>query len=142
MRRKDFLRTACLLGASLWLRPCAAADDGIVVIANAPLRGVDLDTLRRIYSGRIVELDGQPLRPVNLPSGAALRQRFLARLLQQDDEAYTAYWTVRRYIGQGVPPRELRSSAEVVDYVSRTPGAVGYVEPADLRPGLTVLLRR
>ncbi len=140
MQRSTLLRlaTAMLLALSL----PAQADDGLAVIANASLKNVDADTVRRIYTGRTIELDGQVLRPVNLSPGQALRTRFLRALLQQQDDDYVAYWTVRRYIGKGTPPRDLATSAEVIDYVTRTPGAIGYVDSADLRPGLSVLLRR
>ena len=45
-------------------------------------------------------------------------------------------------MGKGVPPRELANSAEVLNFVSSTPGAVGYVEENDLKSGVSVLLRR
>jgi ABC-type phosphate transport system substrate-binding protein len=118
------------------------ADDGVAVIANAPLRGIDAEALKRIYNGRMVELDGQPLRPTHLGAGAPLRRRFLAAVLQQSDEDHIAYWTVRRYIGKGAPPREIASTAELIAYVQRTPGAIGYIDAAELRPGMPVLLRR
>ena len=140
MNRQAFLRTlgACALALALPAR----ADDNVVVIANAPLRGIDPEVIRRIYTGRTIEIDGQALRPVNLPAGNGLRRRFLDSLLQQGDDDYVAYWTVRRYIGKGTPPRELADAAEVVEFVRRTPGAVGYVDMADLKPGMHVLLKR
>lgn len=132
------LTAAALLGTGL----PAWADDGLVLIGNAPLKGVNAEVVRRIYSGRVVEIDGTALRPVNLAPGSGLRQRFLEAALQQSDADYVAYWTVRRYIGKGAPPVELRSSAEVIDYVGRTPGALGYIDAAEVRPGLHVLWRR
>ncbi|MBN8489603.1 MAG: hypothetical protein J0M20_17970, partial [Burkholderiales bacterium] len=142
MQRRHLLLIglAATLPAGL-LSPARAADDGLAVIAHPGLKGLDAETIKRAYTGRAVELDGQALRPLNLPSTSPLRQRFLKTLLQQDDEAYLAYWTVRRYIGKGVPPAELRSSAEVLDHVARTPGAIGYVDPAELRAGVAVVLR-
>ncbi|HMW22334.1 MAG TPA: hypothetical protein PKC59_02770 [Burkholderiaceae bacterium] len=120
----------------------AQADDGLAVIAHPGVRGLDAEAIRRVYSGRMVELDGQPLRPVQLVAGHPLRRRFATAVLQQSDEDFIAYWTVRRYIGKGAPPRELGSSAEVIAQVIATPGAIGYVDVSDLRPGLHVLLRR
>lgn len=141
MNRRTLL--AALAAAALPAIPRTAhADEGIAVIANAPLRGVDADVVRRIWTGRTIELDGQPVRPVNLPPGHPLRRRFAISLLQQTDEEYVAYWTVRRYIGKGAPPREFATAAEVIEHVRRTPGALGYVDVADLRPGMVVVLRR
>lgn len=139
MKRHAFI--ALLAGALLGLAVPAHADDGLVVVTHTALRGLDAEALKRVYAGRVIELDGQALRPVNLPSGHPARRRFLGAVMQQDDEDYVAYWTVRRYVGKGAPPRELATPAEVVNYVRSTPGAIGYLEPADLKPGLTVVLR-
>lgn len=49
---------------------------------------------------------------------------------------------VRRYIGKGKPPRELASSTDIIAFVQATPGAIGYVEEADLKSGANVLLRK
>ena len=71
-----------------------------------------------------------------------LRQRFLADYLETAEDEYVAYWTVRRYVGKGTPPTDLRSAAEIADHVSRTPGAIGYLDEADVPRGMNVLLRR
>lgn len=141
MKRSTFIvgMLAALLGAA---GAPARTDEGVAVIGHIAARSLDAETLKRIYTGRTIELDGQTLRPVNLEPGHALRRRFLGAVLQQTEDDYVAYWTVRRYIGKGVPPRELSSAAEVVDYVRRTPGAIGYVDASDVPPGMNVLLRR
>lgn len=142
MRRRHLLLSLAAGLPALLAPPVHAADDGLAVIAHPGLKGLDAETIGRVYTGRAVELDGQALRPINLPSSSPPRARFLKALLQQDDEAYIAYWTVRRYIGKGVPPAELRTAAEVLDYVARTPGAIGYVDASELRAGVAVVLRR
>jgi ABC-type phosphate transport system substrate-binding protein len=117
-----------------------AADD-IVVIAHPGITRVDQPMLQRLYTGRAVELGGATAHVVNAPPGSASRGRFLAQVVQLDDGRYTAYWTVRRHVGKGVPPRELGSSAEIIAYVQATPGAIGYIPASDLKPGLNVVLR-
>ncbi|WP_232540119.1 hypothetical protein [Azohydromonas aeria] len=142
MKRRTFIAwmLAPLLGAAG--APTGAADEGVAVIGHVAARSLDAETLKRIYTGRTIELDGQALRPVNLEAGHPLRRRFLAAVLQQSEDEYEAYWTVRRYIGKGAPPRELAGSAAVVDYVRRTPGAIGYIDAGEVPAGVSVLLRR
>lgn len=115
---------------------------GVVVIGNPALPRLDQSTLQKIFLGKVIELGGTGVTAANARSGSAVRERFLAQYLEQDEEKYTAYWTVRRYIGKGAPPRELASSAEMINFVQSTPGAIGYLDEADLKPGLTVLLKR
>ena len=92
------------------------AHAGVVVVAHAGVRKLDATQVQRIFTGRVVQLGGQVLLPVNYPPGNLLRQRFLNDYLQQDEDGYTAYWTVRRYVGKGVPPRELTTTGELILY--------------------------
>lgn len=119
----------------------AGASDDVVVIGNANLRHLDPTTIARIYTGRMIEVDGVSVTAVNAHSGSPIRNRFLQLYLNQDEDKYTAYWTVRRYIGKGASPRELGSSSDVIRFVTSTPGAIGYIDAADIEPGLNVLLR-
>jgi len=140
MKRNLFL--TLLATAAIAIVQPVHADDGIVVIANSAIHGLDAETLKRIWTGRTIDLDGIALRPINLPPGHPSRRRFLAVVMQQDDDDYIAYWTVRRYVGKGAPPREMNTGAEVVEFVRHTPGAIGYIDPSELKPGLNVVLRR
>ncbi len=132
----------------LLLLPCSRAHADIVLIAHANIASIakiDEDTVQKVFTGRIIEIGGINVVPVNASAGSALRNRFLKAFLNQDEEKYTAYWTVRRYIGKGKPPRELAGSAEIIAFVQATPGAMGYVEEADLKSGVhvvNVLLRK
>ena len=119
----------------------ARAAGGVVVIGDARLTRLDAPTLEKVYTGKVIEVDGIPVTAINANSGSAIRNRFLQVYLHQDEDKYTAYWTVRRYIGKGASPRELSSSAEVINFVKSTPGAIGYIDEADVPPGVNVLLR-
>ena len=136
---KAVIRTLLLALASAAGEVSAA--DGVVVIGNANLRRVDANTIAKIYTGKVIEVDGVPVTAINANSGSAVRNRFLQLYLNQDEDKYTAYWTVRRYIGKGASPRELNRSADVINFVNSTPGAIGYIDEADVQPGVNVLLR-
>lgn len=114
----------------------------IVVIGNSNVPKMDAVTVQKVYTGKFISVDGVNVTPVGVKPGAASRNRFLQDFLKQDEEKYTAYWTVRRYIGKGVPPAELASAADVISYVQSTPGAVGYIDEAELKQGINVIARR
>jgi len=140
MTRARLLLLAACIG--LIALPVAAQDkDAIVLIAHAGVPRLDAQTVQRLYTGRAVEVGGLAIVPVNLTPASKARERFMAGVLNQDDDKYIAYWTVRKHIGKGTPPRELKSAAEVIEFVQATPGALGYVPAADLRSGLNVVLR-
>lgn len=111
----------------------------IVVIGNSNVPKMDAVTIQKIYTGKFVTVEGINVTPVSVKPGMAMRIRFLQDFLAQNEEKYTAYWTVRRYIGKGVPPKEFASAAEVINYVQTTPGAVGYIDDSELKQGLNVI---
>lgn len=140
MHRRLFL-LAGALGAATWAR--AQSDGPLLVIGHAGVPRVDAATVARLYTGRAIEADNQPVTVYNLAPGHALRSRFLAVALQSDEERYRAYWTVRRHVGKGAPPREVASVAQMLEVVTRTPGAVGYIDAASAagQVGLNVICR-
>lgn len=139
MRMKVFLRG---LAWVLSLAPVVAMADGVIVIGHSQMPKLDSRIIRKLYTGRATEINGQPVVVVNAPPGSPVRERFTLSYLNQTDEKYEAYWTVRRFIGKGLPPREINSSEAVIDFVQRTQGAVGYIDSAELKPGLNVLSRQ
>jgi hypothetical protein len=114
----------------------------IVVIGNSNVPKMDAVTIQKVYTGKVISVSGINVTPVGVKPGMSARNLFLHGFLNQDEEKYTAYWTVRRYIGKGAPPAELASDADVINYVQSTPGAVGYIDEAALKPGMNVIARR
>lgn len=114
----------------------------VLVIGNSNVPKMDTATLQKVYTGKFTSVAGINVTPVSNKAGAATRNRFLQDFLGQDEEKYTAYWTVRRYIGKGAPPPELATAAEIISYVQSTPGAIGYIDESDLKPGMNVISRK
>lgn len=139
MSKRTHLIPLTLLLAWALLAPVAQA--AVVVVAHSGVRKLDIATVERIYSGKVVELDGQPVVPVNLPPQHPLRQRFLKDFMQRDEPSYLAYWTVRRYVGKGAPPKEVSNSAEVIQHVLNNPGAIGYMEESEVPHGVSIIVR-
>ena len=129
-----------LVSVLLALTICEAHADNVIVIGHAGLSKLNASTIQRIFTGKIIEIDGVHVTAVNLKA-SALRDRFLQRYLNQNDDKYTAYWTVRRFIGKGLPPKELSNAAEVINFVQTTPGAIGYIDENELKPDLNVVSR-
>jgi ABC-type phosphate transport system substrate-binding protein len=118
-----------MVGSLLLAHAAWAAQPQIAVITapNGPQLTLDHNTLRNVYLKKIfVDGTGLRLTPVNLPSGAPLRDAFSGAVLQMDGSQLQAYWD-RQYF-QGVsPPYVLGSQDAVVRFVASTPGAIGYV---------------
>ena len=106
------------------------AQSELVIIGNSKTVFSELNKriIGRIYTGKVIEIEGVSVFPVNSTQATALRNRFLEKYLSQDEDEYSAYWTVRRFIGKGTPPKELASATDIITYVGETPGAIGYID--------------
>ena len=114
-----------------------------VVVANPDTPALNEATLQKVYLGKVVEVSGRPVVPVNLAKGNVVRKEFIEKVVGMDDDKYIAYWTVRRYIGKGSPPREFAVTQEQREFLRTTPGSVGYQEESpDTKQGVKVILRK
>jgi len=106
------------------------AQSELVIIGNSKTAFSELNTriIARIYTGRVIEINSIYIKPVNSTQATTLRNRFLEKYLSQDENEYSAYWTVRRFIGKGTPPKEFASVTDIITYVGKTPGAIGYID--------------
>jgi ABC-type phosphate transport system substrate-binding protein len=84
--------------------------------------------------------DGRPIRAVDLSFTSPLRVAFCENVLGQELDALKAYWARAVSMGGATPPPVKASEQEVVEFVSRTAGAIGYVSPdVPLAEGVKVL---
>lgn len=130
-----------LILVSVFVCRLAIADE-LVVIGHASLGKTDRVTLQRLFTGRVVSIGQQTVIPVNLPAGHPVRDEFLQAIMDQNEERYTGYWLVRRYVGKGSPPMELGSIEEIARHVAATPGAIGYLPLSKVPQGVSVIYKR
>lgn len=83
--------------------------------------------------------DGQSIRPVDQAPTAGVREHFSKDVLGRPVSVVRNYWQQKIFTGRGVPPPELDTDADVVAYVLKYPGAVGYVSGTADRGGARVL---
>jgi len=118
--------------------------DTIVVIANksVSVTKISRDELRPIFqTKKDTWPDGSPAKPFNLPEKNDLRQGFDAAVLGLDPDRVARYWIDRKIRGGERPPQTAPSSAVMVKVVSKTAGALGYVEAAAVDASVKVVAR-
>ena len=70
---------------------------------------------------------GKTILPVDQTKKSAIRKRFSEEVLGRNLSAVRTYWNQLVFSGRGVPPPEVDSDDDVVAYVLKHPGAIGYV---------------
>ena len=113
----------------------------IVVNTNNPVNNLSLADLRKIYFGdRQYWKSNLPVVLLMRSPGSHEREVVLRVVFEMTEERYTKYWVakvVRAEVSD--PPASLYSFGMLQEGVRGNPGAVGYVDANDVRPGVKVL---
>jgi ABC-type phosphate transport system substrate-binding protein len=79
------------------------------------------------------------IRPVDLDADSPVRRAFSEDVLKRSVSAVKSYWQQMIFSGRGVPPPELDTDEQVVRFVLRNSGAVGYVSGATSLEGVKIV---
>ncbi len=111
-------------------RPVAAArpvELVIIVQADVPVTALTHDEVRRIFLLRTrFWRTGSRIAPANLSPSSPLRDAFSRAALGQSVRDMRDFWNALYFHGT-LPPPSVESEPAMLLYVSRTPGAIGYV---------------
>ncbi len=110
--------------------PVAGKDGGYVVVVHpdSPIREVSRTFVRDAFLKRNADWPhGPPIRPVDLTPAAPARTTFTRDVLGRGVSEIKRYWQQQIFSGKNVPPPELPSEIEVIDYVLKHAGAIGYL---------------
>lgn len=130
-----------LLLAALTIGAATAWGADIKVIANSSVgaSSVSADELKGVFLSTKSSLsDGSRVEPVLLKSGAT-HEAFLKDYVGKSDSALETYYRSLVFTGKGSMPKAFATDAEVVAYVEKTKGAIGYVSAATATASTKVL---
>ncbi len=135
------VRILLVAAAALILGASNAHARDVKVIANPSVSAnvVSADELRSVYLQESTSLaDGSHVQPVLIKSGPA-HEAFLKDVIDKTDSALQTYYRSLVFTGKGKIPRMLSSDSEMVAYVARTKGAIGYVSSGTEVTGVKTL---
>jgi hypothetical protein len=116
-------------------------DFRLIVHPSNPQRAAERAFLADAFLKKATRWEaGETIRPVDLRPAATPRKRFTERVLKRSVGAVRSYWQQRIFSGRDVPPPELDSDDEVLAFVAKYPGAVGYVSGATKLRGVKELV--
>jgi hypothetical protein len=121
MNSKSIVTAFCAVLALICASASLAAD--LYVIANSGL-SLSAAEAREAFLGEKQFSGSIKLVPVD---NAAVQEAFLAKVVKMDNAKYASTWTKKSFRDGLTPPALKSSDVEVIEFVKRTPGAVGYV---------------
>lgn len=131
---------AGLLGLLLCGMASARDEIAVIVAADAAPLQIDATLLRDIYLKKIfLDKRGQSFVPINLPPDHPLRRALVESILNKNPQQIQNYWN-QLYFHGIMPPYVLDSQEAVLQFVAKTPGAIGYVAACRLDAGVRPVL--
>ena len=119
------LRLVCLAGMVTY--GLQASDTMVIANSSVGVSDISADELKRVFLITKSSLaDGSHVEPV-LEKGGPAHEAFLKEYLGKTDGALSTYYRSLVFTGKGSMPKTLANDAEVVAYVAKTKGAIGYV---------------
>jgi TonB family protein len=143
MENRAKYRRTLLVAAGLLtsVSPHVFAAVDVKIIANSSVRAdtISADEIKRVYLEERRSLDdGTHVAPV-LEKDGLVHEAFLRAYLGRTGDDLLMYYRALVFTGRGSMPKELDSDAEVVAYVARTRGAIGYVSAETSTEGVKTL---
>lgn len=109
------------------LAPAGSEEIKIVANPSIGLSVISGHELRAIFLGDTTSLGrGRPVHPV-LNRGHDNLSRFASQYLGKSKTALETYYRSLVFTGRWSMPLSLAGDSEVVDFVARTPGAIGFI---------------
>ena len=129
------------IGVLMFVAAAPAPASAIQVIAHSSVNAshVSVDELKGVFLVTRTSLpDGSHVEPVLLKSGD-VHDIFVKQYTGKTTAALANYYRSLVFTGKGAMPKSLKSDAEMVAYVKKTKGAIGYVSDGASTEGVKVL---
>ena len=143
MRRVLFVVVAllgCALASPAGAGGAASAEFKLVANPSVKASEISVGDLKGVFLVTKASLpDGSQVEPVLATTAA--HQAFL-RDLGKTDAALSMYYRSLVFTGRGSMPKVCGSDAEVIEYVAKTKGAIGYVSASATTSGTKTLAVR
>jgi ABC-type phosphate transport system substrate-binding protein len=134
---------AILLAGALSMAPglvaVRAADIKVIANPSVGASSVSVDEIKGVFLATKTSLsDGSHVEPV-LEKGGATHEAFVKEYLGKTDSALQTYYRSLVFTGKASMPKTLGADAEVIAYVAKTKGAIGYVGAGASTAGVKTL---
>ena len=133
--------SALLTLLTLLAIPLAGAEPVVVVNAGSGVASLSRDQVINIFLGRYRQFpSGLAALPIDQPADQPMKAQFYRMLVDKDLSEINAYWARLIFSGKTAPPRQAASSAEVVEWLARNRGAIGYVDRSMVDARLRIVM--
>jgi hypothetical protein len=113
---------------------------GVKIIVNSSVSTVSISAadIKSIFLQEKNSLGSSSVEPVLLKSGPT-HEAFLKRFVGKTDSTLLTFYRSLAFTGKGSMPQAFNSDADVIAYVAKTKGAIGYISDSSRAEGVKTL---
>jgi ABC-type phosphate transport system substrate-binding protein len=122
----------------------AHANAEVVVIVNPknPAASLTAQQVAALYLGTATTFpSGGPVAMADQPERTGIRGDFYEKATGRTVAQVRATWARITFTGKGMPPKELKSDADVKAFVAADPRAIGYVDASAVDSSVKAVLK-
>lgn len=136
----NIIRKTALL-FSLALLPLVSLAEIAVIVHPSNNSAISQTDVERLYLAKVKAFpDGTSAEPLNHQESTPTRVDFDSKAVGKSESQMKSYWAKLLFTGKATPIKQVASDAEMISIVSSTPGAIGYVNAANVNGSVKVVL--
>jgi ABC-type phosphate transport system substrate-binding protein len=116
-----------------------AADEVFIVNPQGADAELSVDNLKAVLLGTKTKWDGGGLIKLAVLTAGPVHDKVIQDHTQRSADQFDKYWKKLVFTGKGFMPMQAADEAALIDYVAKTPGALGYVSAASVTDRVKVI---
>lgn len=106
--------------------PVWASDLVLVANHSVSVNTMSRSDVKKVFLSKKKNISGVSVKPIIIIDNK-ITDHFLRVYVRKTPSQFTTYYKVLIFSGSGMEPKAVSSEAEMISYVARTAGALGYV---------------
>ncbi|MBU0996077.1 MAG: hypothetical protein KJ737_26575 [Proteobacteria bacterium] len=134
MTIKRFLKAVAVMVAITAFNntPGMASESEVLIIANKDMtiNSLSKAEIKNIFLGMTTFWPDNTKITFATLVKLEVHKRFVVKYTNKSTDQFRAYWRNQLFIGKGRIPKIFKTEQEIVNFVAKTDGAIGYVSPS------------
>ncbi len=141
MKRKKGVSSLVMITMVILMAMIVHASAGDVIIVTnkgVPQGAVNEENVKKIYSGYMFKWPDNQTIAMAVMEKTEAHKDFLKSYVGKNESQFSSTWKKMMFSGQASYPKQFDSAQSLLEYVKKTPGAIGYVEKGTSTDGVNV----
>ncbi len=122
-----------------WITAALCGDYVVIVNNNNPLSSVSAADLKRLYTGKLDNIDNNSVVPVNMSLDNPAAISFLKEVVGMESADYKSFWLAQQIRGGSSAPVVKKNEADMLSFIKENANAVGYLPKETAPDGVKVI---